>query len=64
MDGFVKDLKYIKKIAKERKDMVLVDDNSESVNRNYPFAVQIKEFEGDQSDSELIKTYQLLLKFY
>jgi hypothetical protein len=30
--------------------MILVDDNHESINNNYPYAVKIKAFEGDQND--------------
>ena len=44
--------------------MVLLDDNTEPTNRNYPFSVHIKGFEGEQDDQELVKAYQTLLKFY
>lgn len=44
--------------------MVLVDDNSLSIERNYPFAIQIKAFEGDQTDQELLTIFDKLLKFY
>ena len=30
--------------------MVLVDDNKHSIEKNYPFAIEIKAFEGDQQD--------------
>lgn len=47
---FYKDLKHLKKVAKSRSDMILVDDNTVSIGHNYPFAIKIKEFEGDQTD--------------
>lgn len=62
--SFYKDLKHIKTLSKERKDMILVDDNTYSVSHNYPFAVAIKEFEGNQSDKELSCLFQKLLRFY
>ena len=34
--------------------MVLVDDNKYSIEKNYPFAIEIKPFEGSQQDQELI----------
>ena len=46
----VKDLKHIKKVIRSKQEMILVDDNSLSIERNYPFAIQIKAFEGDQRD--------------
>ena len=42
----VKDLKHLRKSTRSKAEMVLVDDNSLSIERNYPFAVQIKAFEG------------------
>ena len=48
--GYIKDLKLIKKLTKEKRQMILVDDNIESTNKNYPFSVNIKAFEGDQND--------------
>ena len=44
--------------------MVLVDDNSLSIERNYPFAIQIKAFEGEQADQELLEIFNKVLKFY
>ena len=41
---FYKDLKHLKKVARVKADMILVDDNKTSVCHNYPFAVQIEEF--------------------
>lgn len=51
---YVKDLKYLKKTMKTKQEMVLVDDNILSIDRNYPFAVQVKAFEGEQADRELM----------
>ena len=44
--------------------MVLVDDNSLSIEKNYPFALQIKPFEGEQKDQELLVIFEKCLKFY
>lgn len=44
--------------------MILVDDNTISIGHNYPFAIRIKQFEGDQQDRELITIFEKLLKFY
>ena len=44
--------------------MVLVDDNVDSIKFNYPFAVKIEAFEGEQNDAHLKQTFQTLLKFY
>ena len=44
--------------------MILVDDNNDSVSQNYPFAIKVKAFEGDQGDRFLIETFEKLLKFY
>lgn len=30
--------------------MFLIDDNSDSIDNNYPFALKIKAFEGNQED--------------
>lgn len=60
----VKDLRYLKKVLREKKDMILVDDNAESISHNYPFAVKIEAFEGDQQDTHLKSTFQTLLRFY
>lgn len=61
---FYKDLKHLKRVSKTKKDMILVDDNTISVGNNYPYSIAIKEFEGDQSDKELVKVFEALLKFY
>ena len=51
VDGkLVKDLKYLKKSSKVKEQMFLVDDNLDSINNNYPFAVKIFAFEGCQTD--------------
>ncbi len=50
----MKDLKYLKKTMRTKQEMVLVDDNILSIDRNYPFAVQVKAFEGEQADRELM----------
>ena len=64
-DGvFYKDLKHLKKVSKVNADMILVDDNKVSIGHNYPFAIQIEEFEGRQQDSALIDLFAKLLKFY
>lgn len=44
--------------------MILIDDNTVSIGHNYPFAIKIKEFEGDQADRELGAIFRSLLKFY
>lgn len=46
----VKDLKYLKKTLRVKEQMFLVDDNSDSINNNYPFALRIEPFEGKQED--------------
>ena len=40
----IKDLKYLKKTLKVQGDMILVDDNADSVGKNYPCAVKIDAF--------------------
>lgn len=47
---WIKDLKYLKKTIKTKQEMVLVDDNMLSIEKNYPFAIEAKAFEGDQQD--------------
>lgn len=54
----------MKKMAKTKAEMILIDDNTVSVGHNYPFSIKIKEFEGDQSDKELQAIFKTLLKFY
>lgn len=49
---------------RSKQEMVLVDDNKHSVEKNYPFAIEIKAFEGDQQDQELLSIFQKVLKFY
>ncbi len=44
--------------------MILVDDNADSIKYNYPFAVKIDPFEGNQQDVHLKTTFQTILKFY
>ena len=44
--------------------MILVDDNNDSIRHNYPFAVKINPFEGDQNDKDLKNIFQTILKFY
>jgi hypothetical protein len=44
--------------------MILVDDNADSIKYNYPFAVNIDPFEGNQQDVHLKTTFQTILKFY
>ena len=61
---FIKDLRYLKKSSRINKEMILVDDNSDSVSQNYPFAIKVKAFEGDQGDKYLVETFEKLLKFY
>lgn len=60
----VKDLKHIKKLIRSKQEMILVDDNSLSIEKNYPFAIQIKAFEGNQADKELLAIFDKVLKFY
>lgn len=60
----IKDLRYLKKTLREKKDMILVDDNSESIRHNYPFAIKAEAFEGDQADDHLKGIFQTILKFY
>ena len=62
--NFIKDLKHLKKLSKDSEQMILVDDNTTSVNKNYPFAVQIKPFEGKQDDKDLVRVFNTLMKFY
>lgn len=49
---------------KIKAEMVLVDDNNDSINKNYPFAIKIEAFEGNQKDKCLPDTFEKLLKFY
>jgi TFIIF-interacting CTD phosphatase-like protein len=51
---WIKDLKYLKKTIKTKQEMVLVDDNMLSIEKNYPFAIEAKAFEGDQQDQALL----------
>jgi hypothetical protein len=44
--------------------MILVDDNTDSIKYNYPFAVKVEAFEGDQLDGHLKTTFATLLRFY
>ena len=44
--------------------MILVDDNTDSIKHNYPFAVKIEAYEGNQEDVHLKNTFQTLLRFY
>jgi TFIIF-interacting CTD phosphatase-like protein len=60
----IKDLRYLKKTLREKKDMILVDDNADSIKHNYPFAVKIDPFEGNQQDIHLKTTFQTILRFY
>lgn len=60
----VKDLKYLKKTFRIKEEMILVDDNTDSINHNYPFALKIEAFEGDQNDRALLETFQKILRFY
>ena len=53
----IKDLKYIKKTFKIKEQMILLDDNVDSINNNYPFAIRIDPFEGNQQDLELLTTF-------
>lgn len=46
----VKDLKYLKKTLRVKEQMFLVDDNIDSINNNYPFALRAEPFEGKQED--------------
>jgi RNA polymerase II subunit A small phosphatase-like protein len=39
--NIIKDLRYLKKILREKKDMILVDDNADSIRHNYPFSLKI-----------------------
>lgn len=61
---YIKDLKHLRKCAKVKGEMVLVDDNKTSVEKNYPFSLRVEEFEGPQEDKELPKIFKNLLKFY
>lgn len=60
----IKDLKHLKKVLRSKQEMVLVDDNCISIEKNYPFAIQVKAFEGEQSDRELLGIFEKVLKFY
>ncbi len=62
--NIIKDLRYLKKVLRVKKEMILVDDNSDSIKHNYPFAVKVEAFEGDQQDGHLKTIFQTLLKFY
>ena len=44
----IKDLKYLRRSIRSKQEMVLVDDNKHSIEKNYPFAIEIKAFEGEQ----------------
>lgn len=50
----IKDLKHLKRSIRSKQEMVLVDDNRHSIEKNYPFALEIKAFEGNQEDQELL----------
>lgn len=57
-DGtLIKDLKHLKKTIRTKQEMVLVDDNSLSIEKNYPFAIQASAFEGDQKDKGLLSIF-------
>ena len=60
----IKDLKHLKKVSKNKREMVLIDDNKFSIEKNYPFALQIDPFEGEQSDRVLLTIFEKVLKFY
>lgn len=60
----LKDLKYLKKASRVKEQMFLVDDNADSINYNYPFAVRVAPFEGKQTDVELLGLFQKILKLY
>jgi hypothetical protein len=60
----VKDLRYLKKTLREKTDMILVDDNLDSIRNNYPFSVAVEAFEGNQQDKHLCGTFKTILKFY
>ena len=60
----LKDLKFLKKSSRVKEQMFLVDDNVDSINYNYPFAVRVTPFEGQQNDVELIALFQKILKLY
>ena len=44
--------------------MFLVDDNTDSIEHNYPFAMKIHPFEGKQEDMVLLHIFDQLLKLY
>ena len=44
----IKDLKHLRSLLRSKQEMVLVDDNKRSIEKNYPFAIEIKPFEGNQ----------------
>lgn len=44
--------------------MFLVDDNTDSIEHNYPFAMKIHPFEGKQEDMVLLHIFEQLLKLY
>jgi RNA polymerase II subunit A small phosphatase-like protein len=60
----VKDLRFLKKASRVKEQMFLVDDNVDSINNNYPFALRIAPFEGSQQDIELLAIFQKVLKLY
>jgi hypothetical protein len=60
----VKDLKYLKRSCRVKEQMFLVDDNQDSINNNYPFALAIAPFEGNQQDIELVAIFEKVLKLY
>ena len=58
----MKDLKYIKKITKERRDMVLVDDTSEHLEENFENSLEISKFGDDLGEDDELPALAMLLK--
>jgi TFIIF-interacting CTD phosphatase-like protein len=46
----IKDLKHLRRTIRSKQEMILVDDNRLSIEKNYPFAIEAKAFEGEQDD--------------
>ncbi|MES2793833.1 MAG: HAD family hydrolase [Planctomycetota bacterium] len=50
---WVKDLKKVQRLGYDLRRVLVVDDSSEKVERNYGNAIYVKPFEGDSTDQEL-----------
>jgi TFIIF-interacting CTD phosphatase-like protein len=59
-EGFIKDLKKVKRIGFPLERILFVDDTHSKMARNYGNAIYIQPFEGDHEDHELPKLLRYL----